>query len=102
MSDPEVREALAKVNDRLSSMETEVRVVKHDVANMQMNSQGLLTRLDKVEERVGAKIDALVAGVAAITVKQERGAGFFAGMAAVVTFSGGALLALADYFFGKG
>lgn len=100
MSDVEVRDALQKLSDRVGQLETEVRVVKHDLNNNTQASQGLGNKLEKIEERMGAKIDQLSEKVSALNVKQERGAGFFAGMAAVVTFCGGALIGIAKLIWG--
>ncbi len=111
MSDDQVRDAVQKLELRMADMEADVRVVKHDVKNMQQSNQGLATKLDRLENRVGEKIDAVKDGmanrfetltekVAAINVQQARGAGFFAGIAAVITVCSGLVLGIAKLLFG--
>lgn len=113
MSELEVRETLAKLIDRMSNVETEIRVVKHDLSNMQQSAINLASKLEKVEDRLGSKVDALSAeiaakfqtlstDIAAINVKHERGMGFFAGVGSVFAIVGGLLLTLAKFLFAGG
>lgn len=100
LPDPEFRDAVDRLAGKVAELDADVRVTKHAVANMQMQSNSLATKLDKIEERMGQKLDGLSDKVAALNVKQERGLGFFAGIAFVIVSCGGTLLALAKFLFG--
>lgn len=110
--DPETREAVDRLAAKVADLDADVRVVKHTMANMQQSSQGLAAKLEKIEDRMGLKLDGLATTVdtkieslrkdlAAINVKQERGAGFFAGIAFVVVSCATLIMGLAKLLFGS-
>lgn len=66
-----------KVAGDLGEMKADIRTVKHDLANIQ---QGMIA--------LGTKMDG-------VTNRQQRGLGFFAGMAFIITTFGAFLIALA-------
>lgn len=69
------------VAGQLGEMRADVRTVKHDVANL------------------SGKMDGLSAQITAITSKQERSLGFFAGVAFIIVSAGGLLIAFAKLVF---
>lgn len=95
----------------IAEVRAEVRIVKHDQANMQMGFNGFTARMEKSQDGMKSDIkematafttgfDGLKKDLAGLTVKQERGAGFFAGIAASVTVCGGFLMFLLKMLFG--
>lgn len=78
-----------------SDVRAETRVTKHDVANLRDMFAGLGQRIDKLDEKLASKIDALTIQLTGLNLQLQRGLGFFAGVSAVVTIAGGFLLALA-------
>ncbi len=92
MSEMEVRADIQKLGERLGQVETELRVVKHDMANVMMQSQSFDRKLEKFEDRIGGKIDGLAEKIAALNVKQERGFGFFAGISFVLISVGAVVI----------
>lgn len=59
MSDQEVRDGLQRLNERVADLEADVRVTKHNVNNIQATFQALASKLERIEERVGMKLDGL-------------------------------------------
>ena len=113
MSDQDVRDALQRLTDRVGTVETELRVVKHDLKNMEATSQGLGSKLERVEERMsteikaltktmGDKFDVLGEKIVGLNIKQERGLGFFAGIGFVFASCGAVLIAFTKLVFGAG
>lgn len=100
MPDDDLRSQLSDLSKEVGDLKGTVRVVKHDVANMQQAQVGFGTKLEKVEDRLGAKIDSLSTQITAVNVKHERGFGFFAGMGFVIVSCGGLLLAVGKLLFG--
>lgn len=98
--DDDLRGQLTDLSKEVGDLKGSVRVVKHDVANMQMAQIGFGTKLEKVEDRLGSKIDNLSTQLGAVNLKQERGFGFFAGMGFVIVSCGGLLLAVGKLLFG--
>ncbi len=98
--DAEFHREFAEMRNKVGELDGTVRVVKHSVANMQMAQQGIAARFDKLEERIGDKIDTLSDKVSAINTQQARGVGFFAGIAAVIMASGAVLVFLGKLLFG--
>lgn len=121
MADPDpiqdMRLEVAKVHEL-------IRVVKHDRANdaqaqlgferslerMEKKQDKFDERFEKLEEKLGGKIeenhkvindkiDALKDSLAAVNLKQERGVGFFAGVAAVFTVAITIILFLVKLIF---
>lgn len=93
---------VASLKTDIAEMRTETRVTKHDVGNLREMFAGLGQRIEKVEDKLVGKIDALALQITGLNLKQERGLGFVAGVTAAVTVAGGALLALAKILFGAG
>jgi len=83
----------ANTRTDIADVKAEVRIVKHDQASTQMIVGGFSARLDKFEERIGNKLDA-------ITGQQHRGAGFIAGIMAAGTVCVGFLAFLFNLLFG--
>jgi len=121
MADPDpiqdVRLEIAKVHEL-------IRVVKHDRNNdaqsqlafernlerMEKKQDKFDERLEKLEEKLGGKIeenhkvlndkmDALKDSLNAVNLKQEKGVGFFAGVAAVFTVAVTIILFLVKIIF---
>jgi hypothetical protein len=92
----ELNDLRAKVAD----VDADVRVTKHAVANLQMSQTSLGSKIDKMEEKLGGKIDNLTAQINVINTTQARGLGFFAGSAFIITACGGVLIAVAKFIFG--
>lgn len=88
-----------ETNDKLGKLETEVRVVKHDFVNLKDMINGVGSRVEKVEEKIGAKLDIIFEKVAGLNVQQQRGAGFVAGVIAAASVAAGLLLFLAKLLF---
>ena len=108
---PEIRQELASLkdevhslkvdlNDKIGKLDTEVRIVQHDYVQLKDMINGVGARVEKVEERISGKIDALAEKLAGVNMQQARGIGFFAGVSAVITIAGGLLLALGKILFG--
>ncbi len=66
----------------IGEMRADMRTVKHDIANVQQQLQSIDRRLNTMGNT------------------QARSLGFFAGVAFILTVSGGLLIALAKLFFG--
>ena len=94
----ELNDLRAKVAD----VDADVRVTKHAVANLQMSQASLGGKIDKMEEKLAAKIDNLTAQINVINTTQARGLGFFAGVSFIVVSAGGVLIAIAKFLFGTG
>ncbi len=90
---PDVETTISSLREKVGELDATVRVVKHDVANLHQGQSALVTKLDKIEDRLGAKIDNL-------KTKQDRNAGFWAGVAIVLTLPPALLLGLAKILFG--
>jgi len=134
-ADPDIHDEVSKVRDKVADLElsttrkmgeieTTVRVVKHDQANMKMMIEGVNTRIDRFEnhfkadmkdmrESVSADLKAVVVQLEASTkaltkdittvnTKQEKSLSFFAGVVAVFTVGGGLLMAIGKVLFGGG
>lgn len=91
---------VASLKVDVADLRAETRVTKHDVANLSGKIDAAGARLEKMDDRLGAKMDVLTERLTGINLKQERGLGFFAGMAAVFTVAGGFILALGKMLFG--
>lgn len=120
MTEAEMQQQIARLEGEMSGIKKDVaevmaetRVTKHAVANMQLTQTAFTMRLDKVEEKILTKIDTLASEfgkdckelgsqIAAVNIKHERGAGFFAGMAGLATVAGGVLLFIAKMLFAGG
>lgn len=100
MSDQEVRDGLQRLNERVADLEADVRVTKHNVNNMQATFQALASKLERIEERVGMKLDVLTEKVAELKIEQGRSAGFYAGVAAVITACISVVAILTKFLFG--
>lgn len=111
MTDEDVRSAVDRLATKVADLDADVRVTKHNVANMQMNTEGLARKLEKLEDRMGTKFEdltktvhdkfeAVIKEIGAVNMKQERGAGFYAGMAAVIGVMVSLLAVLAKFLFG--
>lgn len=96
----DLRNDVGNVKLQISKMEAEVRVTKHDVANIQMGLTGFSARFDKFQDTMGSKMDALAEKMSALNIKQEKGVSFFAGMAAVISVSAGFIIMLVKMVFG--
>lgn len=106
----DVHEAISNLRVKVAEHEGTLRAVKHDVANIQQ-AQGLIAaKLDRMEDRFGgkideikkdvsAKVDELKAGLVGVTIKQERGLGYIAGVVSVFTIGGGLLLGFIKLLF---
>lgn len=90
----------AELKGDYAKLEAEVRVTKHDVKNLHDMFSGLGVRIDKLDEKIAGKIDALAEKLTGVNVQQARGLGFFAGVSAVITIAGGIILTLAKLLFG--
>lgn len=94
-----LRGELGDVKLQVSKVEAEVRVTKHDVANMQMGLTGFAARFDKFQDSISTKLDGMSDRLAALNVKQEKGVSFFAGMAAVISITAGFIIMLVKMLF---
>lgn len=83
----EVGERMSKFESELANINTEVRVTKHDVNNMQQMVVGLDRRLEKMQESLTLDIKAIGIQISAVNMKQEKGAGFYAGVIAAATMA---------------
>lgn len=92
----ELNDLRAKVGD----MDADVRVTKHAVANLQMTQTSLGSKIDKMEEKLGGKIDNLTAQINVINTTQARGLGFFSGVSFIIVSAGAVLIAIAKFVFG--
>lgn len=101
MGDTEIQRELAGIRSEISRLDGDVRVAKHDVANMRQAQQGINIRLDKMEERLGNKIEGLSDKLGNLNTQQARGLGFFAGIAFMITSAGALLLALGKLLFSQ-
>ena len=99
MTEPDIHHEILGLKTDVANLRAEVRVTKHDVANVAAAQSGLGSRLDRMEERIGNKIEGLAEKIGVVNTQQARGLGFFAGMAFVVTAAGGLLLALGKLLF---
>ncbi len=119
----ELKKAVHGLDTKFGELNTEVHVTKHNVNNMKQSQDGFALKIDKMEERLGGKIEALgntmesrvgrqiddlytkfnalTDKFSQLNTQHARGAGFFAGMAAVVTVAGALLLTLAKLLWGN-
>jgi hypothetical protein len=88
----------SEMSERFSVMAKEnaanegtLRVIKHDVANLQAAQGGIVGRMDKLEDRLGSKIDDLKLQITTLHIKHEKGVGFYAGLAVAFTTSAGVI-----------
>lgn len=95
----QVRADIAILRDKLGEVEAETRVTKHAVANVQQSQVAINGRLDKFEEKIGGKLDLLSEKISCINTQQQRGFGFAAGVAFVVTACGTILLTVIKFLF---
>lgn len=72
-----------EVSRDIGSLQADMRTVKHDVAN------------------ISQKIDGLTTLIGGVSNQQAKGLGFFAGIAFILTASGGLLLTAASFLFGR-
>lgn len=100
MNDVEVHNIML----RLTEMEAELRVTKHEVKNLHMENISLAGKVEKFEDRMGKKIEDLGEKLGDkinnINMQQQRGLGFFAGAAFIVTSGIAAIVAMAKLLFG--
>lgn len=96
----ELKNEVAGLKVDIADVRAEIRVTKHDVAGLATQQIAIGQRLDKLEERIVGKIEGLTDKLTGLNLRQERGVGFFAGVSAVVTFSGGFLLLAVKLLFG--
>lgn len=117
-------QAMQALRDKMGDLDGTVRVVKHELANSQQAALGRDIRFDKFEERtrvqfeemrkettasfdrvndtITRKFDDLSAQFSTLNIKQEKGASFYAGIAAVMTFVITVIMGLAKILFGGG
>lgn len=115
MSAPEMSDEVRKLRDEVGELKTTTRVTKHDVANLQMVTTGLAQRVEKIADQLSRELKETREGlssefrsemklisteIAGINKVQARGAGFYAGVMAVITVGGGILLGIAKLLFG--
>ncbi len=109
--DDDLRSQLSSLRDKVGEIEGTVRVIKHDLPNMKMAQDGLGSKLEKIEDRLGARLDKaegqlsteiknLSNQLTAVTMKQEKGASFYAGVIAVLTVCLTIVMGLAKVLFG--
>lgn len=93
---------LNDLRSKVADMDADVRVTKHAVANMQMAQTSFGSKLDKMEEKLGGKIDNLTAQINVINTTQARGLGFFAGVSFIVVSAGAVLIGIGRFLLGMG
>ena len=86
---------LNDLRSKVADVDADVRVTKHAVANMQQAQGAIGHKIEKMEEKLGVKIDMLTEKISVINATQSRGLGFFAGVAFIITTAGGLLIAVA-------
>jgi septal ring factor EnvC (AmiA/AmiB activator) len=97
-----LRTEIAGLKSDIAKLETETRVTKHDVQNLREMFAGLGHRIEKLDEKLGGKIDALSEKIGSVNLSQQRSAGFVAGVIAAASIAAGALLFLAKLLFAPG
>lgn len=133
--DPDIHDEVSRVRDKVADLElsttrkmgeieTNVRLVKHDQANMKMMVEGLSVRIDRFENQlktdmkdlrdsVSADVKAvttqmaedtrkLTQEISAVNTRQEKSLGFVSGVVAVFTVGGGLLMLIGKALFGGG
>jgi predicted nucleic acid-binding Zn-ribbon protein len=116
MSGPaDMSDEVRKLRDEVGELKTTTRVTKHDVANLQMGMNGLTQRVEKIVDQLSrelketreslsnemrSELKLVSSEIAGINKVQARGAGFYAGVMAVITVGGGILLGIAKLLFG--
>lgn len=85
----------------IADVKAETRVTKHDVANLSTQFNAIGHRLEKLEDKLGAKIDALAERLTGVNLQQARGIGFFAGMGAVATVAVSFIAVIIKLLFAK-
>jgi hypothetical protein len=95
----EVTNLKLDLTEKIGKLETEVRVVKHDYDNLKGVINGLSTKFEKMEEKIGSKMDGLLDKITGLDVSQAKGFGFFAGVGAVFTVSVTVILAIVKVLF---
>lgn len=85
---------------KFADLEGTVRVVKHDVANLQLVMQGVGVRFDKLSDLMTASFTELRKDIANVNLKHEKGASFYTGMAVLATAAATAIGTLL-MFIGK-
>jgi len=76
----------------IGQMQADIRTVKHDLANIQQGMIALGAKLDTVDARFTEKVNQ-------VSSQQQRGLGFFAGMAFIIATFGAAMIFLAKLVF---
>lgn len=99
MAEVDYHVELSGIKDKLGGLETETRISKHDIKNVQQSLVGYSIRFDKFEERITTSLNKLSEQITAQNAKQERGAGFFAGVGAVIVVAGGVFMFLGKLLF---
>lgn len=98
----ELKAEVTATRQEVGKLDTEIRVTKHDVDNVKQMLSGFGTRLEKCEERLAQKIEALGERFAALNVRQERGVGYVTGIMAAATAAGAILIFLVKLLFTPG
>lgn len=93
---------LNDLRSKVADVDADVRVTKHAVANMQQAQGAIGLKIEKMEEKLGDKIDTLTDKINVINTTQARGLGFFAGVSFIIVTAGGVLIAIAKFLFGVG
>ena len=63
---------LNDLRSKVSDMDADVRVTKHAVANMQQTQGAIGAKIEKMEEKIGDKIDKLAAQISSLEVERSR------------------------------
>lgn len=82
-----------KVAGDIGEMKSDVRTLKHDVANIQQGQIALSASFQATAAALSEKLNTM-------SNQQSKGLGFFAGAASIITLFGGAMLFLAKALFG--
>lgn len=102
MSQPEAdtQRQIADLGTELAKLHGEVRVVKHDLAQVQMRQEisfrsieklddKVSKRIDDFDNKVSSKFDILTERVAGLNAQHQKGLGFFAGIGFMITLPAG-------------
>jgi archaellum component FlaC len=124
----ELKRDMSSLKDKVSGMDRDLGVTKHAVANIQTMQNGLGARLDKLEEKIGDKIDLvgrevdtvsreihlvssglseklatstanLTSEISNVNTRQQRSIAYVTGVVAALGITGGLLMLLAKMLF---
>lgn len=105
-NDPMIEQKLLelelKLSDRLSKVETEVRVAKHDMANLSTAFGAHAVNMQRMEDVLTSKLEQIAKDLKTVTISHTKGLGFFAGIMAVIGVASGLVLLLLKYVFING